>query len=208
MRQELAVQLDEFLEKGALVRPICDGCFSNHISYAECAPFIDTLFTVLRTKSYLPYAPTSNSPPTQQKSLEEGIPIPLDGLVTPSSSEPPRTRKRSNTGDDRDGRPPSKGPRLNNDTQFSRYGNGGDGNGPPSSGAWNPQQQFNGGGMGMGMNPYAVPMNGMGMNGMVANGMGPMNNRRPQGYQPPDQKRGICRDYFSAFQTFRPTYDL
>jgi len=62
--------------------------------------------------------------------------------------------------------------------------------------------------MGMGMNPYAVPMNGMAMNGMVANGMGPMNNRRPQGYQPPDQKRGICRDYFSGFQTFRPTYDL
>jgi len=27
MRQELAVQLDEFLEKGVLVRPICDGYF-------------------------------------------------------------------------------------------------------------------------------------------------------------------------------------
>lgn len=32
---------------------------------------------------------------------------------------------------------------------------------------------------------------------MGMNGMGQMNGRRPQTYQPPDQKRGICRDYHS-----------
>lgn len=42
-------------------------------------------------------------------------------------------------------------------------------------------------------------MGGMGMPSM--NGMGQMNNRRPQAYQPPDQKRGICRDYHSTFFT-------
>jgi RNA-binding protein 26 len=48
-------------------------------------------------------------------------------------------------------------------------------------------------------------MGGMGGMGMpVMNGMGQMNNRRPQVYQPPDQKRGICRDYHSTF--FKPTY--
>lgn len=38
---------------------------------------------------------------------------------------------------------------------------------------------------------------------MGMNGMGQMNGRRPQTYQPPDQKRGICRDYHSkAFLHF------
>lgn len=38
---------------------------------------------------------------------------------------------------------------------------------------------------------------------MGINGMGQMNGRRPQTYQPPDQKRGICRDYHSkVFLTF------
>ncbi|KAK7694451.1 hypothetical protein QCA50_001637 [Cerrena zonata] len=39
LRKELMSQLEEFLEK-------------------ECSPFIDTLFTALRTKSYLPTSPT------------------------------------------------------------------------------------------------------------------------------------------------------
>lgn len=30
--------------------------------------------------------------------------------------------------------------------------------------------------------------------------MGQMNGRRPQAYQPPDMKRGICRDYHSMFR--------
>ncbi|KAF9480435.1 hypothetical protein BDN70DRAFT_832781 [Pholiota conissans] len=184
MRQELAVQLDEFLEK-------------------ECSSFIDTLFTVIRTKSYLPYQAVQESTSFPTKSLDQGIPIPLDALLTPATNtttSPDRTRKRSTTDDERDGRPPAKGPRLNADAQFSRYGNGtngGDGRmGPHSSGGWT-RPPFRDGGMpmGMGMGPYGGPMPGMGINGMGMNGMGIMNNRRPQGYQPPDQKRGICRDY-------------
>ena len=37
----------------------------------------------------------------------------------------------------------------------------------------------------------------VGMPGM--NGSMQMTGRRPQVYLPPDQKRGICRDYHSAF---------
>ncbi|KDR84750.1 hypothetical protein GALMADRAFT_131542 [Galerina marginata CBS 339.88] len=183
MRQELAVQLDEFLEK-------------------ECSSFIDTLFTVIRTKSYLPYNAAPASPSSAPKTLDNGIPIPLDVLLQPSSE---RTRKRSSADDERDGRPPAKGPRLNNDGHFSRYSNGGDGRlGPQSSGGWSRPQmdRFRDGSMGgmggmgmgmsMGMGGFPGQMVGMGMNGM---GMGSMNGRRPQGYQPPDQKRGICRDY-------------
>ncbi|TFK41394.1 hypothetical protein BDQ12DRAFT_647376 [Crucibulum laeve] len=188
MRKELAVQLDEFLEK------------------AECSSFIDTLFTVLRTKSYLPYSASPSSPSFASKPLDNGIPIPLDGLLTPSSPPDSRTRKRSIENDERDGRPPAKGPRLNTDGQFSRYGNGRDSR---STGGWGGQGDGPRGdgyrdfGMNGGMNGYGGPMGGMqmgmgmglmgGMNGM--NGMGPMNGRRPQAYQPPDQKRGICRDY-------------
>ncbi|KAF8887920.1 hypothetical protein CPB84DRAFT_1837655 [Gymnopilus junonius] len=170
MRQELAVQLDEFLEK-------------------ECSSFIDTLFTVIRTKSYLPYNAAPPSPSSASKSLDTGIPIPLDVLL-PQSQE--RTRKRSNTDDERDGRPPAKGPRLNQDGQFSRYGNGDGRMGLQSSGGWSRPQmdRFRDGGMGAGMAMYHGQMGGMGMNGM-----GGVNGRRPQGYQPPDQKRGICRDY-------------
>jgi RNA-binding protein 26 len=201
MRQELAVQLEEFLEKGELSCHVFDSCFNCF--QAECSSFVDTLFTVIRTKSYMPYSATPSSPSSfPSKPLDNGIPIPLDALMTSSSSD--RIRKRSDADDERDGRPPAKGPRLNNDTQFSRYGNGGgDGHmGPQSSGGWSRPHgdRFrDGGGMGMGIGAYAGQLAAMGMNGM--NGMvgmgGMMNGRRPQGYQPPDQKRGICRDYHS-----------
>ncbi|CAA7264692.1 unnamed protein product [Cyclocybe aegerita] len=169
MRQELAVQLDEFLEK-------------------ECSSFIDTLFTVLRTKSYMSYASESSTAAFPTKPLDNGIPIPLEGLLGGSPSE--RSRKRNNSGDDRDGRP-TKGQRLN-DGQFSRNSiGGGDGRMGQGSGNWNRLQYRDGGmGMNMGVGGFGMPMNAMGMNGMA-----PMNGRRPQGYQPPDQKRGICRDY-------------
>ena len=40
------------------------------------------------------------------------------------------------------------------------------------------------------------------MNGAMSSGMNGtnqnVNNRRPQNYQPPDQRKGICRDYHSA----------
>ncbi|KAF9560207.1 hypothetical protein CPC08DRAFT_818389 [Agrocybe pediades] len=166
MRDELATQLDEFLEK-------------------ECPAFIDTLFTAIRTKSYLPY----NAAPASPKTLDNGIPIPLE-ILTPNPV-PDRSRKRNSIDDERDGRPPAKTQRLNNDGSFSRYGNGsGEGRGgPQQSGGWTRPQgdRFRDGGMGMG----GYPM----MGGMPMNGMGMMNGRRPQGYQPPDQKRGVCRDY-------------
>ncbi|KAJ6604401.1 hypothetical protein DFH09DRAFT_1122561 [Mycena vulgaris] len=170
MRKELAVQLDEFLEK------------------AECPPFIDTLFTVLRTKSYLPYgtAPSTSAFPANQ--ADNGIPIPLD---TPSSSvSPDRTRKRSFDNDERDGRPPAKGPRLSNEGQFSRYSNG-RGGGPDarSTGGWGARVERPPVG-GYRESPPQMNPGGMGMNGG-----GQMNGRRPQPYLPPDQKRGICRDY-------------
>lgn len=88
--------------------------------------------------------------------------------------------------DDRDGRPPSKGPRLSVDGQFSRYSNGRDSR---STGAWSGGQNRTGG-QGMVMNGVM----GSGMNGSNQN----LNNRRPQNYQPPDQRKGICRDYHSA----------
>ncbi|KAH6917639.1 RRM domain-containing protein [Coprinopsis sp. MPI-PUGE-AT-0042] len=147
MRKEMQVQLEEFLEN-------------------ECAPFLDTLFTVLRTKSYLPYA----TEPAPSTSRDEGIPIPLDEIMASSSSGGSgndRTRKRS-MGDDGDARP-IKGARLSTDGDFSRYGNGGQWAGQPGMGGF-----------------------GMGMPGM---GMG-MQNGRQQAYRPPGQpKRGICRDY-------------
>jgi RNA-binding protein 26 len=192
MRQELAVQLDEFLEKGQFDDAVQGTCtdLSKRLQ-AECASFIETLFTVIRTKSYLPY----NAVGAPSSSLDNGIPIPLDALLTSSSISPDRTRKRSNTDDDRDGRPPAKNPRLG-DGPYNGYG-GGDGRvGPQAPGGWTrPPYRDGGMGMGMGMNNFN---NQMGMVGM--NGMGPMNGRRPQGYQPPDQiKRGICRDYHSAY---------
>lgn len=192
MRTELAVQLDEFLEKGQF--PL--GWFLQYSIdpfQAECSSFIETLFTVLRTKSYLPYGAAPASPSFSEKPLDTGIPIPLDGLLTPTAPQE-RTRKRSNTNDERDGRPPAKGPRLSTEGQFSRYGNGGaDGRmGQLSTGGWGlPQGDgFRNGGVGV----FNVGQMG-GIMGM--NGMGQMNGRRPQTYQPPDQKRGICRDYHS-----------
>ncbi|KAJ2920390.1 hypothetical protein MD484_g46, partial [Candolleomyces efflorescens] len=168
MRKELEQQLEEFLEK-------------------ETKTFIDTLFTVLRTKSYLPYnAPTP--PPPESQSADNGIPIPLDSLMSdPAGPSSERSRKRSASSDERDGRP-KKGPRLGNDSDFSRYGNG-----RQDAAAWNGAQQFTGF-PGGGMEGFGMPMGAMGM-GIPMNAMGPMAGRRSQGYQPPGQKRGICRDY-------------
>ncbi|KAJ3998446.1 hypothetical protein F5050DRAFT_1805896 [Lentinula boryana] len=97
MKNDLQSQLDEFLEK-------------------ECAPFIDTLFTVLRTKSYLPY--TDEPPTAPSKSLDTGIPIPLDALLS-SPASPEGSRKRSLDNPDTGGQPHPKGPRL--DGLKSRY---------------------------------------------------------------------------------------
>ncbi len=176
------------------VRP-SDSCFSqvsrfdyDHI--AECPSFIDTLFTVLRTKSYLPYA-TSSTPifPTTTPSVDTGIPIPLDGLISPSiPTQSERTRKRSIEHDEHDGRPPSKGPRLSGDGQ-SRYMNGrGDGRSWQGRGDGFGSEGHVGAGM---MGP------GMGMDMDGTGSMAYMNGRRSQAYRPPDLRRGICRDYHS-----------
>ncbi|TFK76880.1 hypothetical protein BDN72DRAFT_890677 [Pluteus cervinus] len=141
MRKELEIQLDEFLEK-------------------ECKSFSDTLFTALRTKSYIPYA---SSPPSSfnSKPLDSGIPIPFDGMA------PERSLKRTHDSDDRDDRP-SKGPRLSTE---GRYG------GRPDGRSWG--QKHTGGNYGD--NSF---------------GAGPSSEgRRQHGYHPPDQRRGICRDY-------------
>lgn len=151
----------------------------------ECPPFVDTLFTVLRTKSYLPY--TSEPPPP--RAVDSGIPIPLD-LITPSPSESntERGRKRNSEADDRDGRPSAKGARLSSEEEFSRYGNGSG----RSSGHWDGRGEGRGDYSNGRMDAYHVPMMG---------GMGHMNGvRRPHSYHPPEQKRGICRDYYSGFQ--------
>ncbi|KAG8220113.1 hypothetical protein J3R82DRAFT_1133 [Butyriboletus roseoflavus] len=155
MRKELTSQLEEFLEK-------------------EGPSFIDTLFTVLRTKSYLPY--TTSPPPSQSSSsnphpTDAGIPIPLDSLLSNNSPSPERGQKRTHADDDRDAHHPAKGPRLTVDGQFSRYSSGRD---ALSTGQWGPRNDRHG----------------------PVNGAGPaVNGQRIQTYQPPDQRRGVCRDY-------------
>ncbi|KAJ7130110.1 hypothetical protein C8R43DRAFT_672274 [Mycena crocata] len=181
MRKELALQLDEFLEK------------------AECPPFIDTLFTVLRTKSYLPYGPSSSTSAFPVNPVDTGIPIPLD--IPTASSSPDRIRKRSFDNDERDGRPPAKGPRLSNEGQFSRYSNG-RGGGPDSrsTGGWSARVER------PPVNGYRDLPQHMNAGGMGMNGGGQMNGRRPQPYLPPDQKRGICRDYHNNGYCSRGAY--
>ncbi|KAJ7275291.1 hypothetical protein B0H12DRAFT_1215141 [Mycena haematopus] len=175
MRKELAVQLDEFLEK------------------AECPPFIETLFTVLRTKSYLPYATASSTSDFPANSAGAGIPIP----IPTSSTSPERTRKRSSDNDERDGRPPAKGPRLSSEGQFSRYSNG-RGGGPDSrsTGGWGARVER------PPLNGYHDSSSQMNPGGMGMNG----NGRRPLPYLPPDQKRGICRDYHNNGYCSRGAY--
>ena len=152
---------------------------------------MNTLFTALRTKSYLPYSATSPSsgvPPSNGQSDDTGIPIPLDALMAPTGPSE-RRRKRSLEGDEHEGRPPAKGPRLDRDGQFSRYGRS---DGHRSS--WGGQSarmgltgrgDFMDGGMGMGNGDVGM-QNGHGR------------------YQPPGAQRGICRDYFSKCSDLIP----
>jgi len=170
-------------------------------SITECSSFIDTLFTVLRTKSYLPYSAHSPSSPSfTTKSIDTGIPIPLDGLLSPSVPSPhEQNRKRSIDHDERDGRP-TKGPRLSAEGQFPRYANGHGRTENRPTGGW-------GGGV---QKPSSMYREGVDMFGGVMGmpsigGSIQMTGRRPQVYLPPDQKRGICRDYHSAFSLYLST---
>jgi hypothetical protein len=130
MRNELISQLDEFLEKGVCFSSLLFDIHNLSIG-VECIPFIDTLFTVLRTKSYLPYGQTSPASP-----MDTGIPIPLDALLSPND----RSRKRSIDNDERDGRPPTKAPRLSADGTFSRYNGRNDTTESRSTGGWGQHQ--------------------------------------------------------------------
>ena len=184
LRKELATQLEEFLEKGAEQSPSFPSQTFTPLNTSEGPPFIDTLFTAIRTKSYMPYSATS--PPSGQASSSSaqasdiGIPIPLDALLAPTSPSD-RGRKRSLEQDDREQRP-MKGPRLGEGGQFQRYGRG----------SWGAQE---GRGGRMMMTGRADFMDGgmgttdMGASGSMMNGRG--------AYRPPEQKRGICRDYHS-----------
>ncbi|EJD04034.1 uncharacterized protein FOMMEDRAFT_106444 [Fomitiporia mediterranea MF3/22] len=104
LRQEVIKQLDEFFEDGA-------------------SGFVDTLFAALRSKSYVPYTTSPGSfPASTEKARDAGIPIPLDALISPSSTSPTdRGTKRSHDGDDRETRGPPKGPRLSNEAYFARH---------------------------------------------------------------------------------------
>ncbi|OCH96612.1 hypothetical protein OBBRIDRAFT_815871 [Obba rivulosa] len=165
LRKELAEQLDEFLEK-------------------EGARFLDTLFTSLRTKSYLPYSTTDPAlaySSSSAASIDTGIPIPLDLLTPASPLSPERGRKRGLEHDDAESRPPAKGPRLQGDSQFSRSARN-------DRGSWSGR----GGrmvihGRGDYMDGAVDESMGMGMNGVMG-----MNGRGV--YRPPE-RRGICRDY-------------
>ena len=181
LRKELASQLDEFLEKGEYREAVASQN-TRQACLTEGPSFIDMLFTTLRTKSYLPYS-TSSPPSSSHAPVDNGIPIPLDAFMSPSmSTSPERGRKRNMEYDDRDGRP-AKGPRLTHDGQYAGYPRGHDNwsNGGYGRGGRGRGGAYGGADMGMDVN-----MGGMGMNG-----------RGQQQYRPPDQKKGICRDYHS-----------
>ncbi|KAI0082217.1 hypothetical protein K474DRAFT_1634213 [Panus rudis PR-1116 ss-1] len=167
LRRELNTELEEFLEN-------------------ETTPFIDTLFTALRTKSYLPYtepAPAPAAASTSTQPADGGIPIPLDALLAPApTNSPERSRKRGYDYDD-DTRP-VKGPRLSDDSQYGRYGR------HDNRSQWGEVRDRGERGSRMGLNGRADFMDG-GMNGAMD--MGRTNNRGPR----PDQRRGICRDYYN-----------
>jgi len=154
------------------------------VTCTEGPPFIDALFTTLRTKSYLPYT-SPPPPPAPLLPTDNGIPIPLDALIPSGSSSPPdRNRKRPS--DYEDSLRPPKGPRMSQDGPFSRHG-------PHRGPGWS-NGNWSGSGPG-GPGRTGFPGSSDGVNG----GMGQrMNGRGPSGqYHPPGQGRGICRDYYS-----------
>ncbi|KAF8529480.1 hypothetical protein JB92DRAFT_2860770 [Gautieria morchelliformis] len=159
-------QLEEFLEKGTVSPRL------------EASKFVDSLFSALRTKSYLPYEPIKDVP-------DGGIPIPLDGLMA-SAGPSDRARKRSLEEDDHE-HPPPKGPRLSSEGHFSRY------HGQSRGGADLRGGLMNGRGMGRGEGPS--------MNGHMRGHMGIDVHHSSPMYRPPGGgfngrgRRGICRDY-------------
>ncbi|KZW02091.1 hypothetical protein EXIGLDRAFT_760307 [Exidia glandulosa HHB12029] len=148
LRTMFTKQLEDFLDK-------------------ESAPFVDQLFSALRSRSYVPYA--AASPPT--RSADPGIPIPMDGLGSSSAAG----HKRPADGDDSE-RPPPKGPRLHADGNFSRYGAPG-------------PHQNNGG------NWRGGPRNGPPPTGPRAGGFANGNGRPQNDMNQRGPRRGLCKDY-------------
>lgn len=107
MRPVLAGELDEFLEKGQ--SPVYAILLSAH-RCSDGPSFLDQLFNVLRTKSYIPYAATSDAGPSKG----------AEPMQTDSSGNPPnvpispRSNRKRPLDDDGSERPPPKGPRLGN----------------------------------------------------------------------------------------------
>ena len=177
-------QLEEFLEKGTAsprlgtIAPEPLNIANNLIP--EASKFVDSLFSALRSKSYLPYEPIKDVP-------DGGIPIPLDALMS-SAGPSDRARKRSLEDDDHD-HPPPKGPRLSNEGHFSRYHGQSRGGVDPRGG------HMNGRGIGRGEGPS--------MNGHMRGPMGIDVHHSSPMYRPPGAsfngrgRRGICRDYHS-----------
>ena len=134
------------------------------------------------------------------------------------SSPSDRSLKRTLDEDEREGRPSAKALRLSTDGQFSRYSTNDDTRGEHRpTGGWSTRTE------GPVVNGYRHDMEAYGADvGIIGgttmpmpntNGLKSLNGRRQQVYQPPDQKRGICRDYHSmfmliSFRTFTKFYAL
>ncbi|KAF8320567.1 uncharacterized protein EI90DRAFT_3292861 [Cantharellus anzutake] len=86
----------------------------------EAESFVEKLFQVLRTRSYIPYDDGQPPPSSHLASQSNGIHIPLDALVTAPTG--PRGQKR--TADFDEPRHPPKGPRLGEGTRYVGRGGG------------------------------------------------------------------------------------
>jgi RNA-binding protein 26 len=107
LRVDLTDELEEFLEKGVFAFVWAfDTC--SDAGHADGPRFIDQLFNVLRTKSYIPYSASSSS--GAGAASVDGD----DAMGSPSNaSGSPRASRKRPLEDDSE-RPPPKGPRLGN----------------------------------------------------------------------------------------------
>jgi RNA-binding protein 26 len=153
---------------------------------------VDTLFSALRSKAYIPYNATGSS--TSPDARNGGDPIPLDVNALLASPSSPRDRSRKRPFDSRDdidsvgSRPPPKGPRMHNQQHAPRHPRGDWGRGNGHRG-------------GMHASNISHRDDDMSMNGVPTRPRhGGQNNGMPvNGPDPHAQKeRPICRDYHST----------